>query len=263
MNFALPYNLLASAEMTWQENGSSGVKTLLTCNANGRQGRHMNASLSIKWFDIFVLVLLIVGIFHGRKRGMSVELLPLLQLLIIVVVGSRLYEPIAKLLNEWTNSALTPMLAAICAYVLFGLVVHFLFTRIKRAVGEKLVGSDIFGGMEYYFGMFAGMLRYACYLMIGMAILHAKPIDKEAERAYRKTEQDNLGNITFPTYTSIQEDVFEESEVGKLVKTHVGHLLLKPSSGKKPNKNDAIARKRERAVEEVMSNSNPSPPKAQ
>ena len=42
---------------------------------------------SFNWFDLCVLALLIVGIVVGRKRGMSVELLSVLQWLVIVVVA--------------------------------------------------------------------------------------------------------------------------------------------------------------------------------
>ncbi len=218
----------------------------------------------INWFDIFVLVLLVVGIFHGRKRGMSLELLPLLKLLVIIVLGSQIYLPISGKITEWTNGTMSGALSAVCSYVLFALLVHMVFTRIKTAVGEKLVGSDLFGGMEYYFGMLAGMLRFACYILIGMAILNAKPINYDKEKSYRKTEKDNLGNITFPTYTSVQIDVFERSQVGKVSKLHVNHLLIKPN-GEPSKKTEPIARRREQAIEELMSNTNskPAPPKAQ
>ena len=44
--------------------------------------------LSFNWFDLCVLAMLIVGIVIGRKRGMSLELLSVLQWLVIVFVGA-------------------------------------------------------------------------------------------------------------------------------------------------------------------------------
>ncbi|MFN7137769.1 MAG: CvpA family protein [Limisphaerales bacterium] len=207
---------------------------------------------AFNWFDILVVGLLIVGVFHGRKRGMSLELLPLFELLVIIVVGSKIYGPLGQKLAEWTNGTLSAVLSFVCAYILFGLIVHMVITRIKTAVGEKLVGSDIFGSMEYYFGMLAGSLRYACMVLIALALLNAKPIDHEKERAYRKAEKDNMGNISFPTYTSIQIAVFEQSSVGKLSRKYVSHLLISPSGVENKAKRETVAKRRERAVEEVM-----------
>jgi uncharacterized membrane protein required for colicin V production len=220
----------------------------------------------INWFDILVVLLLIVGIFHGRKRGMSLELLPLLQMLIIVVGGSLVYAPIGRKLAEWTNGTMTLLVSFICAYLLVGIVTYMIFSNIKRAVGEKLVGGDIFGSMEYYFGMVAGMLRYACYILVGLALLHAKPIDYETEKAYRKTEKDNLGNITFPTYTSIQSAVFDKSEVGTLTRKHAAHLLISATApNSKAKKSQPIAKKREQAIDDLISGKTtaPAPEKAQ
>ncbi|MBA4150622.1 MAG: CvpA family protein [Verrucomicrobia bacterium] len=219
------------------------------------------------WFDLLVVVLLAVGIFHGRKRGMSLELLPLFELLVIVVVGAKIYSLFGTKLSEWTNGTMSLLASFIGAYILFGLVTHMIFTRLKRAVGEKLVGGDIFGSMEYYFGMAAGMLRYACYIMIGLALLNAKPIDEAKEKAYRKTEKDNLGNIQFPTTTSIQINVFNESRVGSFSRSHLADLLIAPTApNAKAPKREAIARKREKAVDEVISGTTSPPstaPKAQ
>jgi len=209
---------------------------------------------SVNWFDILVIILLIGGIFHGRKRGMSLELLPLFKLLIIVVVGARVYQPVGTWISEWTNGTIGLLFAYVIAYILFALVIHMLFTRVKRAVGEKLVGSDIFGSMEYYFGMLAGMLRYACYILIAMALLNARPIDREAEKAYRKTEKDNLGNIQLPTTTSIQMAVLEESNVGRFSRLHLNDLLIVPTAvDARALRREPISKQREKAVEEAIS----------
>lgn len=218
------------------------------------------------WFDFLVVALLIIGIFHGRKRGMSLELLPLFELLVILVVGAKVYVFLGNKIAQWTNGTMSLLLAYISAYVLFALLVHMIFTRIKRAVGEKLVGGDIFGSMEYYFGMLAGMLRYACFILIGMALLNARPIDEAKEKAYRKTEKDNLGNIQFPTYTSIQVNVFNQSRVGGFSRTHLADLLIAPTSpDAKGEKREPLNKRRERAVDEVISGASAqsTEPKAQ
>ena len=58
-------------------------------------------------------------------------------------------------------------LRAVCLGV--GLLVLLLFAGIKRTVGGKLVGSDIFGRSEYYLGMGSGFVRVTCMLLAAMA----------------------------------------------------------------------------------------------
>ena len=69
-------------------------------------------NLGFNWFDLFVLVMLIVGIFVGRKRGMSLELLAVLQWLVIVFVSALACGTLAK--NWWpaTSSAISSTTSA-------------------------------------------------------------------------------------------------------------------------------------------------------
>ncbi len=221
--------------------------------------------LGINWFDVLVIVLLIVGVFRGRKRGMSMELLPLLQVLIIVVVGAELYEPLGKQLAASAGSAVNIVLSYIIVYVLFAIAVHLIFSRIKSAVGEKLVGSDVFGRMEYYFGMTAGMLRYAAIVIMGMALMNAQRIDHAAEARNRKMQAENFGTISFPTFGSIQIDIFEKSRVGVFARDHLSQLLIEPTTPntKGRSQNENIGKRKQRALEEAMGTATPPPAKKQ
>src|SRR5687767_13596795 len=99
-------------------------------------------NLTLSWFDLAVVVLLIVGLLRGRKRGMSEELLVVLQWLIIVVGGAYLYEPVGRRLSGAANLSL--LTGYVIVYVGFAIFVKIIITMVRRAVGEKLVGSDVF-----------------------------------------------------------------------------------------------------------------------
>ena len=52
--------------------------------------------------------------------------------------------------------------------------------------GEKLVTNAVFGNLEYYLGMVAGVVRFACILLFGLALLNAPIVtDKELEDFFR------------------------------------------------------------------------------
>src|SRR6185295_20194295 len=123
-------------------------------------------------FDLFLVAVLITGIYVGRKRGMSGELLNVVKWLAILLVCALAYEPIGSLFGQ-TVGVFSTLTCYIIAYVGAALVVMLLFVAVKRALGGKLLGSDLFGGAEYYLGMGSGLIRFACVLLVGMALLNA------------------------------------------------------------------------------------------
>src|SRR5690349_20551111 len=127
-------------------------------------------NLPFNWFDVFLLIWLGMGIFRGRKRGMSEELITFLHWMAIVVDSSIAYQPVAGLLRGVMQ--ISQLTAYIVGYLLSAGCVATVFLLIKRSLGGKLLGSDVFGKSEYYLGMPAGMLRFICMLITALAILN-------------------------------------------------------------------------------------------
>ncbi|MEO5802355.1 MAG: CvpA family protein [Verrucomicrobiota bacterium] len=203
-------------------------------------------NLPFNYIDIIIVVLLIVGIFRGRKRGMSEELLSFIQWMIIIFVGCRIYQPLGNLIKQHAPFSL--LTCYVMVYVIFAILVKLIFSQIKHAVGEKLIGSNFFGGSEYYFGMFAGMIRFACVVLMVMALLNARLItDKErAETARMQTK--NFEGISFPTFGSIQQSVLFESCSGQQVKKYLNFVLIESTAGE----NVPLRRDENKALDEVI-----------
>ena len=208
-------------------------------------------NLGFNWFDLFVLVMLIVGIFVGRKRGMSLELLAVLQWLVIVFVSALACGTLGKMLADL--SGLSPVLTYIAAYLLAALAVKVVFVMIKRMAGEKLVASDVFGNFEYYLGMTAGLVRFACIVLFVLALLNAKQVSKAEVDAQLKSQQEWAGSIYFPPFGVIQRAIFEGSLTGRAVKQYLPDQLINvdsaPGSGVA---HEGIGRRREREVNDIM-----------
>ena len=206
-------------------------------------------NFSISWFDVLAVVLIGVGLFRGRKRGMSEELLDLFQWLLIIFVGGHVFNPLGKVLTQSTGLDLLP--ARIIAYLFTAILIKLIFSSLKRSLGEKLIGSDVFGRMEYYFGMLSGMVRFFCMLMLFMAVLHARQYSEAEIKANEKLQRENYGSISFPTIASIQTEVFKNSITGVFAKKYLNSQLITPTSpGQK--KEETISRKRERDIDDVM-----------
>ena len=202
------------------------------------------------WFDLLVLALVAYGIFRGRKRGMSEELLDVLQWLLIVVLGAMLYAPLGRVLSHF--SGFSPLLSHIIAYCLIALALKLIFSMVKRSVGEKLVHADTFGRFEYYLGMLAGTVRCLCILIFALSFIHAKYISDAERAATAKMQADNFGSISFPTLGSLQQSIFYESYSGQFIKKNLQEQMIKPSHGSAPERGPSMARRREQDVEAIM-----------
>jgi len=184
--------------------------------------------MSFNWFDMVVVVLLGFGLFRGRRNGMAKELLPLLQWLVLVPACGLGYAMLAGLLASFITDKLWSCLVA---YLALALAVFIVFVILKQQFAEKLVKSNFFKGGEYYLGMLAGTVRYACVLIFVLALLKA-PVYSPAQIAQMKAyDQTNLGGGIFkgnyfPHLFQIQDAVFKESFAGPQINDHLGMLLI-------------------------------------
>ena len=87
-----------------------------------------------------------------------------------------------------------------------------------------------------------------------MAILNAKYISPEQLAAQARTQQDNFGDISFPTIGSLQQTVFVGSASGHLAKKYLaGQLIVHDGLPiKRQRSGETLGRQRERAVYEVL-----------
>lgn len=184
--------------------------------------------IPFNWFDLALLVVLFLGIWRGRKHGMSEETLPLAKWLVIVFGAAVAYEPVGQFLMGVTPFGL--LFCYILGYLLAIGVVFALFSLFKRALGGKLIGSDMFGRSEYYLGMGAGMVRFACILMVGLAMLNSRLYTAAEVRAMQRFQQENFDNNFFPTLQSVQSSVFERSLTGTQIQKYCAQFLIKPTS---------------------------------
>jgi uncharacterized membrane protein required for colicin V production len=187
-------------------------------------------SLSLNWFDAVVAFVLVFGLFRGRKNGMSKEILPLFTWLAIILVSGLFYPQAAQWLVNLAHLDL--LISNILGYAILALIVFLIFSMLKRPLGLKLFGSNLFGSAEYYLGTPAGMVRYACVLLFVLAFLNARqftPAQIEADNQYQERW---YGAQFFPGLYSIQNQVLEKSFTGPYIKKYLAVLLIKPTTTK-------------------------------
>jgi hypothetical protein len=181
---------------------------------------------------------------------MTQELLPLFQWIGIVVVGGLFYWQISMLIHPYTQ--FTTLWCNITAYLIIALGVHLFYLWLKQLFSEKLMEKDIFGRAEFYLGMMAGVVRFGCILLVGMALMNSR-VETAAELA--KTEQfqkDNFSDIRFPTYGEFQQDVLFKSFSGKWVQKNLQPVLIASISATAPPKTETIAQKSNKIIDDIL-----------
>ena len=180
--------------------------------------------LHINWFDLAVVVWLIIGVFRGRKHGMSQELLPLVQWIAVVVATSFLYLPLARLMVQRTGLTLLP--CALFSYVFIGCFVYGILGNLKKKLDDAFQEGDYFGGGEYYLGMTSGVIRFICILIAGLALLNSRIVTKAERDATLKMQQQNFESIRFPTFGEVQCAILLDSGTGNIVRAYLPHFLI-------------------------------------
>ncbi len=202
-------------------------------------------NLPVNWFDGVVVGLLIIGFFRGRKHGMSKELPLLLKWVSLVLVCGMWYPMAAQLLVN--TASLSQLPSCIFGYLLLALVIVVVFMFLKWLLVGRMAEKTLFGGGEYYLGMLAGMIRFACMVLAVLALLNA-PVytaqDIKKHDAYVKRWFGGglySGNY-FPSINTIQEQVFTKSFTGPYIKDYLGPLLIEtaPPPAAPPEKKPAV-----------------------
>lgn len=197
-------------------------------------------NLSFSWFDFALVCIIAFGFWRGRKHGMSREALPTAMWLIAVICGGFFCQPLGEMLAKTGYVAkvfgsgynqLT--MAKVACYLGLGFVAFIINSILKKKFKEKIAGSNAFGSNEYYFGITAGIIRYACITIFFLALLNA-PFYSSAERVADKVFKNrwfgggekNFSGDFFPSVYDIQDDVFKKSFTGSAIKGLLEPILI-------------------------------------
>jgi hypothetical protein len=75
-----------------------------------------NGNLPVNWFDVFVLLMLLIGYSRGKKNGMSQESLAMLKWIAVMLIPAIAYEPLGLWLA--TTAQLGKLTAYLTAYAI-------------------------------------------------------------------------------------------------------------------------------------------------
>ncbi len=191
-------------------------------------------------FDVLLALVLVGGILHGRKHGLSAELLSTAKWVTLLLVCAVTYRAAGTLV---ASTGLFDLLTCyLFCYLGTALAVFLIFSVLERRLAPKLVGSDIFGRSEYFLGMGFGLVRFTSMVFVGLALLNAREFSRFELVKDQKYQEDNYGSNIFPGLHSLQAAVFERSLTGAFIKDDLGFLLIQPT----PANEETVAHARSR-----------------
>ncbi|MBI5801151.1 MAG: CvpA family protein [Verrucomicrobia bacterium] len=226
--------------------------------AASKAGETALAGPSLGLFDILIIIVIGLGCWRGKVRGISEELLGFLQWLVTIVAAGFLYGLVGDLL---VAGKVPRLWANIGGYILVIIAVSIIFGLIAKSVGNKLVDSDFFGGWEYRLGMIAGAVRYLCIWIAILAILSARYFDAATVEAQRKAQEKEAGIVLLPTWGILSRMAFYDSYSGPFIRQYLAHQLMTPVGYAKatPNEN-TIGKQQQRVLDAVTAPPAPPPP---
>ncbi len=205
---------------------------------------------AFNWFDVALVLVLALGFWRGRKRGMTKELLPSLQWVAILLGAGFGHVFVADWLQQqgvikqvFGNHFNERTAALMSGYLSIAFVIFVVFTILKRKLNPKLEGSSFFGGNEYYWGVVVGLIRYISMVLVALALLNApyySLADIAKAKAYNNRWyggglKDYSGDF-IPSVDEVQVSIFKESLIGPFIKDDLSVLLInttEPAPGKK------------------------------
>lgn len=208
------------------------------------------SGMNVNYVDLIVVVWLIIGLLYGRKRGMTQEILPTIQWVAIVVVGGLFYRPLAALIQQYAH--FESLWSNILGYLLIAFGIHLVYLWIKHLINNKLIGTDMFGRMEYYFGMAAGVVHFGCMVVMVCALMNARIITQAELAKTEKAQSDAFSDIRFPTYGSIQQAVLFQSFSGPMIRTNLSSVMIATTAPAPASKSLSLKAQQEQMINEIL-----------
>ncbi len=180
--------------------------------------------VSAHWFDLLVVVTLIVGFKIGQRKETLQQLISICHWALTLVICLFLY----KLPAIWLAKTLSmqPDFLALIIFPIEFAIVYFLLNSKRRRIAKSVVEKEPFGHWEHHTTKVAGALRFFTFLFVLMAWISGKSVTEKDISDYKAFCENNFAGIMFPVPATIHHDIFNGSFTGKVAKEYLNGLLM-------------------------------------
>jgi uncharacterized membrane protein required for colicin V production len=207
---------------------------------------------SVSWVDAVIILMLILGLRRGLARGISEEVFDLFKWLAGLALAGCFYLPLGDFMAD--GLGFPPRhFWHLAVYV--GLVagVRVPITFLHDRYGHKLLTSDFFGKAEYGLGTLAGACRYACIVLVCLAVFNGHYYTPEEIQNQVVAQENLFGSAPFPTTGTMQHEIFEASKFGSAARHYLPMLLIQaPTAEGNQSLHAGVGWVREQEVYEIL-----------
>jgi len=153
--------------------------------------------------DLIIIAPLLIGAFYGYKKGLLLEIVALLALVIAVVGGMRLLEWSTFTLKQYITGAdqWLPIIAFIIIFILIVLAVNLVGRLVK-----KVLDLTLFGFIDNLAGMALGVIKWAFVLSLLIWLANTFQVELPQDQIEGSLIYPYIANIA-PTTVSWAIDV--------------------------------------------------------
>lgn len=135
--------------------------------------------MKINWVDILIVIYIVRAFFHGKKRGLGVEIIALISALAAWVLVLHFYQGLGQSLNKWFLLSLPT--ARVVSFIGIGLFILFLGAVLGRLL-KRIMKLSFLPNIEriggYIFGTVRG-ISLSALVVVSLALTPAKSIQQE------------------------------------------------------------------------------------
>jgi uncharacterized membrane protein required for colicin V production len=176
------------------------------------------------WFDFVLVIVLIVGFILGTRKAALAQVLSFFNWALALFICSFLYRAPAL----WLASCLSlqPDVMALVVFPLELVLVYLLLRIIRRKIASKKAENEPLGNSDHHVAKIAGPLRFMIFILIFMSWINGVYVTEKDLEDHRAFIRDNFGSISFPTLSTVKDDIFNGSYSGRFAKNHLNAILM-------------------------------------
>ena len=190
-------------------------------------------AVSVGWFDIIFVGMLVLGFWLGRRAGASNEHFPLIKWFACCAAGAFLSGPLGRLMFKWLG--LSQFTSQIFGYAIGAGMIFIVFVILATLNVNQILDGDFFGKGEPHVGGVLGSLKLVIILTIPLAILHGRLFSEE--------------QINNTMHGKAYASVFQQSLSGAAISKVGGFMLIKPAAHTAATRDRSVAAQKERQMD--------------
>ncbi|QDU60930.1 Colicin V production protein [Planctomycetes bacterium Pan216] len=177
-------------------------------------------------FDIFFGIILLLGAFHGYRKGFANQVIQLSGIILGVVFSQPLAKALLPLADKYATAIPSPLrlpALSLASILTIWLLFTFVFSLMLMAYRKKVFGDNKPSSGDRFFGIGVGLAQASFFVLVGVfCVDHAPGIVRDMDLF--KTQYDSSQVIETANRYHVVDQLIETKEVQQ-VRQSIGQIV--------------------------------------